>query len=105
MKRTAILLPLCALALSGCLANTAPADVALADPRHKTDIGIGLWHGVLAPVTYPVEALRHAVHPGSAERWHVYENNNAGLPYGVGFYGGLIACLVFLLGRLFAWLR
>ena len=86
------------LALASCAAGSAPSHHAMTGGLVSQFI-LGLWHGVIAPVTLLVEVL-NALIPGLIP-WTVrlYEGGPTHVPYDVGFYLGLTG------SPLIAWTR
>ncbi len=77
------------LALSACVAGSAASQHAAAGGA-LTQALLGLWHGIIAPVTLIVEIInKFAPHtlPWPA---HLYETKDTGVPYDIGFYLGLV---------------
>ena len=58
---------------------------------HVAGILLGVWHGIISPITLILSFLNHRV--------QMYEVHNDGAPYNLGFFLG-IAFLVFGLGFL-----
>ncbi|MDR3508552.1 MAG: hypothetical protein P4L64_11690 [Caulobacteraceae bacterium] len=50
---------------------------------------LGFWHGIIAPVTLIVEIINHFWPHALPWRLHLYEAHETGVPYDVGFYLGL----------------
>jgi hypothetical protein len=76
------------LALGGCIAGSHESQHAAAGGL-LSQLLLGLWHGVIAPVTLIVEvvnALAPHVLPWPAR---LYEVKATGVAYDVGFYLGL----------------
>ena len=76
------------LAVSACTAGTAESQHAAAG-GDLSQLLLGFWHGLIAPVTLIVEIVnRFAPHllPWSL---HLYESKDTGVLYDVGFYFGL----------------
>lgn len=77
-----------ALALSACAAGTPDAAQA-ASGGPISQLLLGFWHGIIAPVTLIVEVIHRFV-PGVLNLpWHMYETGAASVPYDVGFFFGL----------------
>ena len=77
------------LALSACVAGSAGSEHAAAGGALSQAL-LGLWHGIIAPVTLIVEIVnKFAPHtlPWPA---HLYETKDTGVPYDIGFYLGLV---------------
>jgi hypothetical protein len=78
------------LAVSACTAGTAESQHAAAG-GDLSQLLLGFWHGLIAPVTLIVEVVnRFAPHllPWSL---HLYESKDTGVLYDVGFYFGLVS--------------
>lgn len=84
------LLALTVLALSACVATSAESSQA-AQAGSLSQVMLGFWHGVIAPITLIGEIIE-AVAP-SLLPWtfRVYESQNTGVLYDVGFFVGLLA--------------
>lgn len=77
-----------ALALGACVAGSGESAHA-ASGGIVAQLLLGLWHGILAPLTLIGEIInRFAPH---LLPWHVrlYETKAAGVAYDIGFYLGL----------------
>ena len=90
MKRSVLITcgVLALLTLGACVAGSAESQHAASDGALQQFL-LGLWHGVIAPVTLIVEIVnRLAPHvlPWSA---HLYESRDTGVIYDIGFYLGL----------------
>jgi hypothetical protein len=86
MKRIAIALGLAVLAivtLSGCVAGPNPSVDTPNDEGRIAGFWQGLWHGIIAPVTFVISLFSDQV--------HVYEVHNSGNWYVFGFLLGLTA--------------
>jgi hypothetical protein len=86
------------LALGACAAGSEASRQAAADGAPQQFL-LGLWHGVIAPVTLIVEIInKFAPH---ALPWSVrlYESKNTGVIYDIGFYLGLAGGPPVILGR------
>jgi hypothetical protein len=91
MKRTLILLGLTGLALTlaACAAGSAESQHA-ASGGVLSQLLLGFWHGLIAPVMLIVEVVdKFAPH---LLPWDVrfYESRGTGVVYDVGFYFGLV---------------
>jgi hypothetical protein len=76
------------MALGACVAGSAASQDAAGSGLLQQFL-LGLWHGVIAPVTLIVEVInKFAPHllPWSVR---LYESRNTGVAYDVGFYLGL----------------
>ena len=76
------------LGLGACVAGGVESQHAAAGGE-ISQLVLGFWHGVIAPVTLIVEIInRFAPH---ALPWapHLYEKTGTGVAYDVGFYVGL----------------
>jgi len=76
------------LALDACTAGSA-ASHAAASGGDLPQFLLGVWHGLIAPVTLIIEVInRLAPHvlPWSV---HMYESKNVGVAYDVGFFLGM----------------
>lgn len=67
------------LLLAGCAAG--PNDVARVGSTHLAGFWLGLWHGVISPITFLVSLFNHHV--------NVYEVHNNGGWYNFGFMFGV----------------
>jgi hypothetical protein len=90
MKRPAIVVfaAVGALALAACVAGSGESAQA-AGGGLLSQFLLGLWHGIIAPITLIIELInRFAPHllPWKA---HLYETKAAGIAYDVGFYLGV----------------
>ena len=75
-------------ALGACAAGSEASHHALAGGL-LSQLVLGFWHGLIAPVTLLVEVIRKLV-PGVVPwPWRLYELRNASVAYDVGFYFGL----------------
>lgn len=84
------LVALTVLALSACVATSAESSQA-AEAGALSEVMLGFWHGIIAPITLIGEIIE-AVAP-SLLPWtfRVYESQNTGVLYDVGFFVGLMA--------------
>jgi hypothetical protein len=85
------------LTLSACAAGSAESQHA-ASAGVLSQVLLGFWHGLIAPVTLIVEIVnRFAPH---ALPWTVrlYEAKGTGVAYDIGFYLGLTGSPVIVIG-------
>ncbi len=73
------LLLVAGLALSGCAAG--PNDVARVNATEIAGFWMGLWHGIISPVTFIVSLFNENV--------NIYEVHNNGNWYNFGFVLGV----------------
>ena len=83
MKRTVIVLIVLgtALLLAGCAAGPNALVGSADDEGRLAGFWLGIWHGVIAPVTFVISLF--------SERVHLYEVHNNGGWYNFGFMIGL----------------
>ena len=83
MKRTVIVLAVLgtALLLAGCAAGPNALVGSADDEGRLAGFWLGIWHGVIAPVTFVISLF--------SERVHLYEVHNNGGWYNFGFMIGL----------------
>jgi hypothetical protein len=97
LARTALFVS-AVLVLTACAAGTPDASHAAASGP-VSQIVLGFWHGLIAPVTLLIEVI-HRYIPGVVPwDWRLYEGEAAGVPYDVGFYFGLAGGPSFLFWR------
>jgi hypothetical protein len=60
---------------------------------------LGLWHGIIGPVTLVVEIINRAFPHALPWRAHLYETKAAGAAYDIGFYLGLAGGPTFAISR------
>ena len=77
------------LTLSACVAGSAESQHA-ASGGLLSQLLLGLWHGVIAPVTLIVEVVNRLAPHALPWRLHLYEARDTGVAYDVGFYLGLV---------------
>lgn len=83
---TAAGLVLVALVLTGCAAGVNPAlDTIPAGQEQPAGFWMGLWHGIIAPVTFVISLFTDTV--------NLYEVHNNGNWYDFGFILGLSCSL------------
>jgi len=86
------------LALSACAAGSGESQHAAAGGP-ISQLLLGLWHGLIAPITLIVEVInKFAPH---LLPWNVrlYEARDTGVLYDIGFYFGLAGSPVVVWGR------
>lgn len=82
MKRIAPALILVAVLLSACAAGVNPQlDIVPPDGGSVAGFWMGLWHGIITPVTFIISLFTDSV--------SVYEVHNSGGWYDFGFVLGL----------------
>lgn len=81
-----LLLVLLALLAAGCAAGANPGVGVPAEGGRVAGFWLGLWHGVIAPITFVISLFNDGV--------NVYEVHNNGNWYNFGFVLGA----VFLIG-------
>jgi hypothetical protein len=83
MKRPALLIALfalCALSVAACAAGPNPEVGQAARDGAAAGFWLGLWHGIIAPVTFVISLFSDNV--------NMYEVHNNGNWYDVGFFLG-----------------
>ena len=87
-----------ALSLTACAAGTPDAThTAAGGPL--SELVLGFWHGLIAPITLLVEVI-HRYIPGVIPlSWRLYQGSGVGVPYDIGFYFGLAGGPSFLFWR------
>ena len=85
-SRSLLLVGVLAVVLAGCAAGSNPeVGQALADTGEIPGFWYGLWHGVIAPVTFVISLFTETV--------NLYEVHNSGNWYDAGFMLGLTISL------------
>ena len=86
------------LLLGGCVAGSGDSQHA-ATAGALSQILLGVWHGVIAPITLIGEVIN--VFAPHALPWSVrlYESKGAGVRYDVGFYLGRVGSPLFASSR------
>ena len=77
------------LTLSACAAGSTASHVA-ANGGDLSQLLLGFWHGIIAPVTLIVEVVNRFSPRSLPWSLHLYESSGTGVPYDVGFYFGLV---------------
>jgi hypothetical protein len=80
-----LLVAAAALVFAGCAAGPNPAVNTLPDEGSIAGFWLGLWHGVIAPVTFVVSLFNDSV--------NVYEVHNNGGWYNFGFVLGAVVLI------------
>ncbi len=80
MKRIALLVLM--IILFGLLTSCAPGDGANT-PENPAGLFLGIWHGWIAPVTLIVSIFNKNI--------GIYEINNVGFWYNLGYYMAIIS--------------
>ncbi|MBI4276771.1 hypothetical protein HY629_02950 [Candidatus Uhrbacteria bacterium] len=68
------------LLLTGCAAGPNPSQGEFAAGGHAAGFWLGLWHGMISPITFIISLLQDNV--------HFYEVHNNGGWYNLGFVLG-----------------
>jgi hypothetical protein len=76
------------LALSACVAGSGESAHA-ASGGVLSQLLLGFWHGVIAPVTLIGEIINRFAPNALPWRVHLYETKAVGVAYDLGFYLGL----------------
>jgi hypothetical protein len=90
MKQTAKIVGamVAVLALSACVAGSGESQHAAAGGL-LSQLLLGLWHGIIAPLTLIGEIINHFAPHALPWTLHLYESRGTGVAYDVGFYLGL----------------
>ena len=86
------------LLLAGCAAGTHDASQA-ASAGLVSQLVLGFWHGIIAPLTLLVEVIRRFLPGVIPWPWHMFETGSTSVPYDVGFYFGITSGPSFLFLR------
>jgi hypothetical protein len=78
--RLALMIVLFSLALAACAAGPNPEVGQGAQDGATAGFWLGLWHGIIAPVTFVISLLTDNV--------NMYEVHNSGNWYDLGFFIG-----------------
>jgi len=84
--------------LAACAAGSAASHHA-AGAGVVSELVLGFWHGIIAPVTLLIEVIRKLAPGVLPWPFHLYETSNTSVAYDVGFYFGLAG------GPSFVWSR
>ena len=77
------------LSLSACIAGSAESAHAASGGWIQALL-LGVWHGIIAPLTLIGEVINAFLPHLLPWRLHLYETRGAGVAYDVGFYFGLV---------------
>jgi hypothetical protein len=80
IAKTAALGAVTVLVLAACAAG--PNNVAQVDAPHIAGFWLGLWHGIISPVTFVISLFNHHV--------NIYDVHNNGNWYNFGFMLGIV---------------
>jgi hypothetical protein len=83
-----VLFPAVALSLSACVAGSGESAHA-ASGGMLSQFFLGLWHGIIGPVTLVIEIVNRLFPHALPWRAHLFETKATGVAYDVGFYLGL----------------
>ena len=86
------------LALSACVAGSGESAHA-ASSGMLAQFLLGLWHGIIAPLTLIVEIINRVFPHVLPWQTQMYESKADGVAYDVGFYLGLAGGPSFAFGR------
>jgi len=86
------------LGLAACAAGSHDAAQAAAGGPFSQFL-LGLWHGIIAPVTLIIEIVRRYLPGVLPWPFHLYQVDGATVPYDIGFYLGLAGGPSFLFWR------
>jgi len=76
------------LALSACVAGSAASQTAAGGGDLSLFL-LGVWHGLIAPVTLILEVVNRLAPHALPWTVRMYEAKNVGVAYDVGFYLGM----------------
>ena len=86
------------LALAACVAGSPDAAHAAAG-GWVSQFFLGLWHGLIGPVTLIVEVINRFAPHLLPWKTHLYETGASGVAYDAGFYFGLAGSPVVIWSR------
>ena len=87
-----------ALSLSACVAGSAES-AHTASGGMLSQFLLGLWHGIIGPVTLIIEIINRFFPHVLPWRAHLYEAKVTGVAYDLGFYLGLAGGPSFAISR------
>lgn len=85
------------LTLSACVAGSGESQHA-ASGGLLSQLLLGFWHGVIAPVTLIVEVVNRLAPHVLPWQLHMYESRDTAVWYDVGFYVGLVGSPIVVVG-------
>ncbi len=91
-------LALIAIALTACVAGSSES-VHAASGGVFSQFCLGLWHGIIGPITLIVEILNRLMPHLLPWRARLYETQANGAAYDLGFYLGLTGSPAYLWSR------
>jgi hypothetical protein len=91
-------LALIAIALTACVAGSSES-VHAASGGVFSQFCLGLWHGIIGPITLIVELINRLLPHLLPWRAHLYETQANGAAYDLGFYLGLTGSPAYLWSR------
>jgi hypothetical protein len=91
-----LLFGLVAVVLAACAAGTPDASQAAAGGP-LSQLVLGFWHGIIAPITLIIEVIHRYAPSVLNLNWRMY--GGTGVPYDIGFYFGLAGGPSFLFWR------
>jgi len=86
-----------AMVLAACAAGTPDASQAAAGGP-LSQLVLGFWHGLIAPITLLIEVIHRYAPSVLKLSWHMYGGNGS-VPYDIGFYFGLAGGPSFIIWR------
>lgn len=93
-----VALALIAIALTACVAGSSESAHA-ASGGVISQFFLGLWHGIIGPITLIVEIINRLFPHLLPWRAHLYETQGAGPAYDLGFCFGLTGSPAYLWSR------
>ncbi|MDB5480799.1 MAG: hypothetical protein JWO83_1852 [Caulobacteraceae bacterium] len=94
---TALVFGLLAVILTACAAGTPDAGQAAAGGP-LSQLVLGFWHGLIAPITLLIEVIHRYAPSVLNLPWRMYGGNGS-VPYDIGFYFGLAGGPSFIIWR------
>lgn len=86
------------VALSACVAGSSESHHAVVSGGLSQFL-VGLWHGIIAPLTLIIEVVNHFAPRLLPWSVHFFEASDTGLLYDIGFYLGLVGSPLFASSR------
>jgi hypothetical protein len=84
------------LALGACVAGSAESQHAASSGGLISQLFLGFWHGLIAPVMLVIEAINQFAPHLLPWTVRFYESRDTGAVYDIGFYVGLISSPVLI---------